>query len=30
MLDIFYNLWYGACIAVNWSWSLYNGFLTQE
>ena len=29
MLDIFYNLWYGTCIAVNWPWSLYKGFLTQ-
>ena len=27
MLDISYNLWYGACIAANWPWSLYNGFL---
>lgn len=30
MLDIYYNLWHGTCIAVNWSWSLYNGFLTPE
>lgn len=29
MLDVSYNLWYGTCIAANWLYNLYNGFLTQ-
>lgn len=29
MLDISYNLLYDTCIAANWSWSIYNGFLIQ-